>query len=66
MIKKIFYPGQTLLVSGSSEPYSIVDLFLIDPVGLIVHEKESFINKNGVLVCCKDQSLWITKAKFGH
>lgn len=49
MTQHIFHPGQPMFLSGNSASYSTVDLFLIDPDGIIVGEQESFTNQNGVL-----------------
>jgi len=49
MTKKTYNPGQSLSLVGISEPNTTVDLLLIDPDGIIINEKESFINKNGDL-----------------
>ena len=50
MTKKTYNPGQSINLIGISEPNTTVDLFLIDPDGIIINEKESFINKNGELL----------------
>jgi len=50
MIKKTYTPGQSIHVIGKSEPNTTVNLFLIDPDGIIINTKESFINKNGDLL----------------
>jgi len=47
---KTYNPGQSIHVLGNSEPNSTVDLFLIDPDGIIISENESFTNKNGKLL----------------
>ena len=47
---KTYNPGQSIHVLGQSEPYATVDLFLIDPDGIIISENESFTNKNGELL----------------
>ena len=50
MTKKTFNPGQSINLIGISQPNTTVDLLLIDPDGIIINEKESFINKNGELL----------------
>ena len=50
MIKKTYNPGQSIHVIGKSEPNTTVNLFLIDPYGIIINTKESFINKNVYLL----------------
>ena len=47
---KTYNPGQSIHVLGQSEPNTTVDLFLIDPDGIIISENESFTNKNGELL----------------
>jgi len=47
---KTYNPGQSIHVFGKSEPNTTVDLFLIDPDGIIISENESFTNKNGELL----------------
>jgi len=49
MTKKTYNPGQSINLIGTSEPNTAVNLFLIDPNGIIINAKESFINKNGDL-----------------
>jgi len=49
MIQNTYNPGQSIPVSGKSEPNTIVNLFLIDPDGILIDEKESFVNKKGDL-----------------
>ena len=49
MVKNTYNPGQSVPVSGKSEPNTIVNLFLIDPDGILINQKESFVNKNGAL-----------------
>ncbi len=49
MVKNTYSPGQSIPVSGKSEPNTIVNLFLIDPDGILINQKESFVNKNGDL-----------------
>jgi len=50
MTKKTYNPGQSITLIGVSEPNTTVDLLLIDPDGIIVNVKESFVNKNGDLL----------------
>ncbi len=49
MIKKNYNPGQTIYVTGKSQPNTTVNLLLINPDGIVIGEKESFVNKNGDL-----------------
>lgn len=49
MIKTNYNPGESLNLIGQSQPNTTVNLLLIDPDGILVNEKESFINKNGNL-----------------
>ena len=49
IIDKTYNPGQTIFVSGKSEPNSTLILLLIDPDGIVVGEKETFVNNNGDL-----------------
>ncbi len=49
MTKKTYNPGQSIDLIGVSEPNTTVDLFLIDPDGIIINEKGSFVNNNGDL-----------------
>lgn len=50
MAKTNYNPGQSLQVIGVSQPNTIVDLFLIDPDGIVISKKESFVNNYGNLV----------------
>ena len=70
MTKKTYNPGQSINLIGISQPNTTVDLLLIDPDGIIINEKESFINKNGELlmndfIIPYDATLgkWIIKAE---
>lgn len=49
MIKNTYKLGQTIQVTGTSQPNTVIDLFLIDPNGITVNEKETFVDKNGNL-----------------
>jgi len=49
MIKKTYTPGQSIHVIGKSEPNTTVNLFLIDPDGIIINKKytrESLFNQS--------------------
>jgi len=50
MTKKTYNPGQSIQLIGISEPNTTVDLFLIDPDGVLINQKESFVNNNGDLL----------------
>jgi len=72
MIKNTFNPGQSILVTGTSQPNTIVNLSLIDPDGIIINEKETFAGKDGSLYMSNflipsDDSFgkWILKAESG-
>lgn len=49
MIKTAYYQGDSISVTGNSQPYSKIDLFLIDPDGIVVNEQETFTDENGAL-----------------
>ncbi|MCH6586433.1 MAG: hypothetical protein IH792_05340 [Thaumarchaeota archaeon] len=72
MIKKSYNPGQSILVTGKSKPNTIVNFFLIDPDGIIINEKESFVNKNGglsmndfIIPYNVTSGKWIVRAESG-
>jgi len=56
MAKKVYSPGQSILVLGKSVPNSAVDLFLIDPEGNLIKKSESFTNSHGNLFL---ENIWI-------
>ena len=49
MIKTAYYQGDSISITGNSQPHSIIDLFLIDPDGAVINKKETFTDKNGSL-----------------
>jgi hypothetical protein len=49
MIKTAYYQGDSISVTGNSQPYSKIDLFLIDPDGIVVDEQETFADEHGAL-----------------
>ena len=62
--KKVYSPGQSILVLGKSVPNSAVDLFLIDPEGNLIKKNESFTNSQGDLFL---ENIWIPfDAPFGR
>jgi len=72
MIKKSYNPGQSILVTGKSKPNTIINFFLIDPDGIIINEKESFVNKNGelsmndfIIPYSVTSGKWIVRAESG-
>ena len=72
MIKNTFNPGQSILVTGTSQPNTIVNLFLIDPNGIIINKKETFTGEDGSLYMSNflipfDDSFgkWILRAESG-
>lgn len=72
IIKKVYSPGQSILVIGKSAPNIIVNLFLIDPNGILVQKIESFTNQRGEILM-KDLTVphnaifgkWIIRAESG-
>ena len=72
IIKKVYSPGQSILVIGKSAPNIIVNLFLIDPNGILVQKIESFTNQRGEILI-KDLTVphnaifgqWIIRAESG-
>ncbi len=61
--KKVYSPGQPILVQGKSVPNSAVDLFLIDPEGNLIKKSESFTNSQGNLFL---ENIWVPfDATFG-
>jgi len=70
--KKVYSPGQSILVIGKSAPNIIINLFLIDPDGIQVQKKESFTNQKGEILI-KDLNIphdaifgkWIIRAESG-
>jgi len=70
--KKVYSPGQSILVIGKSAPNIIINLFLIDPDGILVQKKESFTNQRGEILM-KDLNIphdatfgkWIIRAESG-
>lgn len=70
--KKVYSPGQSILVIGKSAPNIIINLFLIDPDGIQVQKKESFTNQRGEILI-KDLNIphdaifgkWIIRAESG-
>jgi hypothetical protein len=49
MMKTAYYQGDSIFIAGTSQPHSIIDLFLIDPDGAVINKKEIFTDKNGSL-----------------
>ncbi|MBA4718794.1 MAG: hypothetical protein HRO68_06770 [Nitrosopumilus sp.] len=49
MLKNTYYQGDSIYITGTSQPHSKIHLFLIDPDETIINEKETFTNKNGNL-----------------
>jgi len=72
IIKKVYSPGQSILVIGKSQSNIIINLFLIDPDGILVQKKESFTNQKGEILM-KDLNIphdaifgkWIIRAESG-
>jgi len=70
--KKVYSPGQSILVIGKSAPNIIINLFLIDPDGILVQKIESFTNQRGEILM-KDLYIphdaifgkWIIRAESG-
>jgi len=70
--KKVYSPGQSILVKGKSAPNIIINLFLIDPDGILAQKKESFTNQRGEILI-KDLTIphdaifgkWIIRAESG-
>jgi len=54
--KKVYSPGQSILVLGKSASNSAVDLFLIDPEGNLIKMSESFTNSQGNLFL---ENIWV-------
>lgn len=50
---KTYYPNQRIPVIGTTEPYTVVNLFLIGPDGIAIADQESFAKKNGSLLIDK-------------
>ena len=50
MIETNFGSGESLLLTVNSEPNTVANLLLIDPSGVIVNEKQSFVDENGNLL----------------
>jgi len=49
MIKNTYNQGESIFVSGKSQPHTRVNLFLIDPEGIIINEQETFVDETGSL-----------------
>ncbi|KAG2478987.1 MAG: conserved exported protein of unknown function [Nitrosopumilales archaeon] len=61
--KKVYSPGQSILVLGKSASNSAVDLLLINPEGNLIKKSESFTNSQGNLFL---EDTWIPfDATFG-
>ena len=72
MLKNTYNHGQSIHVTGTSQPNTIVNLFLIDPDGILINEKETFVDKNGnlymsdFLIPYNDSfGKWIIRAESG-
>lgn len=48
MIKTMYYQGDSIFVTGNSQPYTKVHLFLIDPDGTIVDENIPLLMRTDV------------------
>jgi hypothetical protein len=49
IFEKTYNPGQSIFVTGKSEPNTTLNLSLVNPDGIIINDKESFVNKKGDL-----------------
>ena len=49
MVETMYYPGDSIFVTGTSQPYTKIHLFLIDPDGTIINKKYTFTDENGSL-----------------
>ncbi len=50
MVKTMYYPGDFISVTGTSQPLTKIHLFLVDPDGAIINEKDTFIDENGNMI----------------
>jgi len=72
MIKNSYNQGESIFVSEKSQPDTIVDLFLIDPDGIIINEQETFVDETGSMFATtflipygESFGNWIVKAESG-
>jgi len=72
MIKNIYNQGDSIFVSGQSQPNTRVNLFLIDPDGIIINQQETFVDETGSLFATsflipynESFGTWIVKAESG-
>jgi len=72
MIKNIYNQGESILVSGISQPETKVNLFLIDPDGIIINEQETFVDETGSMFATsflipygESFGNWIVRAESG-
>ncbi len=72
MIKNTFYPGESIFVTGKSQPETRVNLFLIDSHGITINKQETFVDETGSLFATtfliphtKSFGTWIIRAESG-
>ena len=72
MIKNTFYPGESIFVTGKSQPDTIVNLFLIDPHGITINKQETFVDETGSIFATtflipytESFGTWIIRAESG-
>ena len=72
MIKNTYIQGESIFVSGKSQPDTRVNLFLIDPNGIIINEQETFVDETGSLFATtflipynESFGKWIIRAESG-
>jgi len=72
MIKNTFYPGESIFVTGKSQPDTRVNLFLIDPHGITINKQETFVDETGSLFATtflipytESFGTWIIRAESG-
>jgi len=72
MLKNTYNLGDSIFVTGTSQPETKVNLFLIDSNGIIINEQETFVDETGSLFPTtflipynESFGTWIVKAESG-